>query len=212
MRDQSCEGRKLIINCRCKPPLPVAAPPLAAEGSPAEARRCRPTPTAPPAARPRTARAAPGGGNGVRHVVLMCPVHPPSPPSPSPPPYPASSRRRLLTLTPRADPAASTAASCGSLITAHTAQVLQWARASSVAAIPLRCAAHPRQPGMGNRRCGAAWRGGAGGLPGPAPAVTERSCYPPCPGRGGRPACGERSAGPGGGHRPLRISPGPRRA
>lgn len=65
MRDQSCEGRKLIINCRSTPPLPVAAPPPpAAEGSPAEARRCRPTPTAPPAARPRTARAAPGGGRG----------------------------------------------------------------------------------------------------------------------------------------------------
>lgn len=98
------------------------------------------------------------------------------------PPYPASSRRRLPTLTPRAEPAASTAASCGSLITAHTAQVLQWARASSVDAIPLRCAAHPRQPGTGNRRCGVArW----GGQPGPGPSRHGALTAPALPGAWG---------------------------
>lgn len=115
-----------------------------------------------------------------------------------PPPYPASSRSRLLTLSPHAEPALSTATSCGSLITAHTAQVVKCTRSSSPGAIPLR------GPGTGIR--GAAsrvrWDGGAGA------ALTERPGRPHCPGheeRRARP--GGAPAAPAGGQRRGRPRP-----
>lgn len=86
--------------------------------------------------------APPAEGTRVsRRCSRRCPRVPP-------PPYPASSRRRLLRLSPHAEPALSTATSCGSLITAHTAQVVKCTRSSSPGAIPLR------QPGTGNPRSG----------------------------------------------------------
>lgn len=89
-----------------------------------------------------------------------------------PPPYPISSRRRLPTLSPHAERALTTATSCGSLITAHTAQVDKCTRSSSPSAIPLWLpgTGSPRKSGRGVvgrwRRRGPHGALGAPALPG----------------------------------------------
>lgn len=132
------------------------------------------------------------GTRGSSRCSRRCPRVPP-------PPYPASSRRRLLRLSPHAEPALSTATSCGSLITAHTAQVVKCTRSSSPGAIPLR------RPGTGNPRSGGRGVVGRWRRRGPHGALRA----PALPGaRGGESRAQRSSRGPVG-RGSATVTPGP---
>lgn len=196
-------------------PAPTPGPArarLPAEGSPAEARRCRRTPTALPAARP------PAGAGAGGEEARCCPRVPPSRVgSPRPAALPGQLQQQAAHADPPRRPGGQ-----------HRRQLRQLDHGAHRPGAPVgqgqQRRRHPAAlrargcPERGTRaavRRGAAWRRGMGR--GARPGRPSRSAHGGRAargvGRGGRPACGERRAGPGGGHLPLPVRlPGPRRA